>query len=216
MEVRSISAAIHSGIPSIGKMKTVYGDTEVNAVVASMVIGFVKFVNVGKTMNAEQVTETTKLLRQYFPHFNLADLKLFFEKMKMGYYGQFYDRLDGQLILSKMEEYNQERMNEFESAKSEEHNRLKREEKQVQSFHPTVIEALKKVVGEKKILQSTPKEPRTPTDAELFHRRALKQFDNLFTRFGLNIFVRALKIGNTVFTMDTFIERKVNNFINRK
>jgi len=204
-----------SNLPSIAKIRK---DDQIIAiaVVTEFINDFVEFLNVGKIMNASQIDQTSKFILQYFPHLNLADLKVFFDKMKLGHYGKFYDSVDGQLILSKLEEYNQERMNEFERAKSLEHNRFKQEEQTNQSFHPSVIEALKKAIGEKKAFKPDIKEPRTPTEAELFHKRILKQFDNLYIKFGVNIGVRALKIGNTVFTLDVFISRKVNNVIGKK
>lgn len=166
-------------------------------------------------MNASQIEQTSKFILQYFPHFNLADMKVFFDKMKLGHYGKFYDSVDGQLILSKMEEYNQERMNEFENIQVLRHKEEIRKTPIGEGYHPDVIAALKKAVGEKKIASPEPKSPRTLTDAELFMQRALKQFDNLFIKFGVNIGVRALKIGNTVLTVDVFIKHKIENVINK-
>ncbi len=213
-DYRSISQAITSKLPSIAKIKK--SDPEVaTEVLTEFITDFVEFLNVGKIMNVSQIKQTTYLIVQYFPHLNLADFKVFFEKLKLGHFGKFYDSVDGQLILSKIEEYNQERMNEFERSKTQEHNILRREENQNNSFHPTVIAALKRAVGEKPIIKVNDTPQRTPTDAEIFYQQCMRQFDNLYRKYGKEVStVRFLVFGGKRYTMDTFIERKINNVIN--
>lgn len=121
-DYRSIQQAIASNLPSIAKIRK--EDPELaQEVVMEFISAFVEFLNVGKIMNKPQIKETALFILQYFPHFNLADLKVFFDKMKLGHFGKFYDSVDGQLILSKMEEYSQDRMNEFEQIRFAKHKR---------------------------------------------------------------------------------------------
>lgn len=213
-DYRSISQAITSKLPSIAKIKK--SDPEVaNEVLTEFITDFVQFLNVGKIMNVSQIKQTTYLIIQYFPHLNLADFKVFFEKLKLGHFGKFYDSVDGQLILSKIEEYNQERMNEFERVKTHQHNIVRKEENLNTSFHPTVIEALKRAVGEKPLITIDKGPERTPTEAEKFYQRCMRQFDNLYRKYGKEVStVRFLVFSGKRYTLDTFIERKINNVIN--
>lgn len=70
----------------------------------------VKFFSVGKSMNDYQLTETAKLILKEFYYLNVDDYKLFFDRLKSGYYGQLYDRLDGNVILVHLRDYANERM----------------------------------------------------------------------------------------------------------
>ncbi len=74
-----------------------------------MVSDVTQFVNVGKTMNAAQVTETVGLIVKHYTHLKPEDFKLCFEGIKTGKYGQLYDRFDGQIILHCLNVYDQER-----------------------------------------------------------------------------------------------------------
>lgn len=181
-------------------------------VVSEFISDFVEFLNVGKIMNVNQISQTAIYIIQYFPHFNLADLKVFFDKMKIGHYGKFYDSVDGQLILSKLDEYNQERLNEFEQFRLAQHRETKRNDVGISRYHESVLKVLKHAIGEKQVFTEKNLAPRTKSDAELFYDRCLVQFDNLYRKYGKQVSsVRFLIIGDTRFTIDKFIERKVNN-----
>jgi len=213
-DYKSISQVIASNLPSIANIKKSDPDLAIEVII-EFITDLVEFLNVGKIMNIKQIDQTAEYILQYFPHFNLADLRLFFDKMKLGHYGKFYDSVDGQLVLSKMEEYNQDRMNEFEIIKL----RLDREEIKNnpigEGYHPDVILAIKNAIGVKKPFVQTPT-VRVPSDGEVFHQRCLKQFDNLFRKYGKKLSsVRFLSIGNKLITVDAFIELKINNQLSK-
>lgn len=211
---RTISQVIQSNLPSIAKIRR--QDPEVaQSVVVEFITDFVEFLNVGKIMNASQIAQTSIYLLQYFPHLNLADLRLFFDKMKLGHYGKFYDSVDGQLILSKMEEYSQERMNEHEHLRMAQHREELKSNPIGEGYHPDVIEAIKKAMGEKKIV-SKPKVERVLTPAEVFTQRCIRQFDNLFSKYGLpHKSGRFIKIGDTLMDYEKFMNRKFENATNQ-
>lgn len=210
IDFRSISQVIQSNLPSIAKIRK--QDPEIaQMVVKELVSDLVEFLNVGKIMNKEQISQTSNYILKYFPHFNLGDLKLFFDKMKLGHYGKFYDSVDGQLILSKMEEYSQDRMNEFEQLRLAKHREEIKENPIGEGYHPDVIAAIKKAIGEKKV-PKIEKVERVITPSEIFTQKCIRQFDNLFSRYGItNISGRFIKIGNTVFDLNKFLERKFAN-----
>lgn len=211
-DYRSIQQVIQSNLPSIAKIRN--QDSEVaHLVVKEFITDLVEFLNVGKIMNASQINQTSIYILKYFPHFNLADLKLFFDKMKLGHYGKFYDSVDGQLILSKMEEYSQDRMNEYEQLRLAKHREEIKENPIGEGYHPDVIAAIKKAIGEKKAPEIE-KVERIKTEGEVFTQKCIRQFDNLHSKFGVkNTSGRFLKFGITVFGFTEFLERK---FLNKK
>lgn len=204
---------IRSNLPSIAKIRK-ENQRVAHLVVQEFITDLVEFLNVGKIMNPPQINQTAIYILQYFPHFNLADLKLFFDKMKLGHYGKFYDSVDGQLILSKMEEYSQDRMNEFEQLRLAKHREEINENPIGEGYHPKVVEAIKAAMGEKKI-DAPIRIERVPTTAEVFTQRCIKQFDNLSTQFGVSGKAgRFIKIRNTVMDLNEFLNRKFKNLSN--
>lgn len=217
MVVKNTIQAIKSNLPSVGKLKSIYGDTQIKAILVDILADFVEFVNVGKTFNGSQLAQTVQMIQQYFPHLNLADLKLFFDKMKLGHYGSFYDRMDGQLILEKMDQYNQDRMNQFENIKISLDNEIKKKDPIGANYHPDVVKALKEAVGDKKPFAAK-YDVKQPSEGEVFRQRWLRQFDNLYLgnvktnrNYSFGMGVRALKIGNTILTVQEFLELKIYN-----
>ncbi|WP_326494328.1 DUF6633 family protein [Sphingobacterium sp. UT-1RO-CII-1] len=216
---RSISQAITSGQPSIAKINK-QDPVIANSVLVEFITDMVEFLNVGKIMNPPQIEQTAVYVLQYFPHLNLADLKLFFDKMKLGHYGKFYDSVDGQLILSKMEEYSQDRMNEFEQIRMRQHKDDLKNNPIGSGYHPNVVEAMRKAVGQKKPFQIDEKEKPPLSEAQMFHQRCLRQFDNLYIKYGAQLSsIRFLVFGKKRYSIETFLERKIinrENFYNQE
>src|SRR5690606_31120247 len=72
-DYRNISQVIQSNLPSIAKIRK--QDPEVaQMVVVEFVTDLVEFLNVGKTMNPDQINKTSDFILKFFPHLNLADL----------------------------------------------------------------------------------------------------------------------------------------------
>ncbi len=210
--------AINSGLPTIRKL-----GEESKIVLSAYITEFIEdalsFLNLGKTMSDVQIAQTVTYLIEDYPNVNLADLKLFFNRFKKGIYGKFFDRIDGQVIIEAFTNYNSERMDLFEQQNQRDHYKSKRDERNNVSLfvgaHPDVIKVLKSAVREKKLFAPEPPKPRVKTEAEIFHQRALRQFDNLFRKFGEQVSsVRFLVLGKERYTLDKFIERKIYNVIN--
>ena len=96
-------------MPTIGSIKKAYGDVFCQAYIETWIINFIDFVNLGKGMTAGQVMETALMILEEFYYMNLADINLVFKRAKSGYYGQLYDRIDGQIILGWFRAYAMER-----------------------------------------------------------------------------------------------------------
>ncbi|WP_310079493.1 DUF6633 family protein [Sphingobacterium sp. 2149] len=218
MQLVTHQQAINSGLPTIRKL-----GEESKIVLSAYITEFIEdalsFLNLGKTMSDVQIAQTVTYLIEDYPNVNLADLKLFFKRFKKGVYGKFFDRIDGQVIIEAFTNYNSERMDLFEQQNQRDHYKSKRDERNNVSLfvgaHPDVIKVLKSAVGEKKLFAPEPQKPRVKTEAEIFHQRALRQFDNLFRKFGEQVSsVRFLVFGKERYTLDKFIERKIYNLIN--
>ena len=60
-------------------------------------------------MTPAQLTETVGLAVKHYGHFKPEDFKLCHENVKLGKYGQLFDRIDGQVILGFYKAYDLER-----------------------------------------------------------------------------------------------------------
>ena len=163
------------------------------------------FVNLGKNMNRNQIAETIILIQKNYFSFTLLDFKLFFERMKIGYYGQFYDRLDGSVILSNLMKYEDERMMEYEVYRASQNREIKKNNSL--PFHPKVLEVMKKAAGEKKPKNPAPKQKRnTVID------KWMNQFDNLYNKYGENKGIRTLNFKGKRIDINEFLKIKMNNY----
>jgi hypothetical protein len=103
-----------TNLPTMGTVKKVYGDGFAQAYIETWIVNVSEFINIGKNMNLNQVCETAQMILDDYPYFTLADINLVFKKAKKGDFGQIYDRLDGQIILSWFLKYNMIRCSEAE------------------------------------------------------------------------------------------------------
>lgn len=106
----NVEIAIKAERPHVSAMIKKYGETDVRAVLVLMVIEHVKFFNVGKTMNENQVVETVKLIMHQYSGYKLEDFAACFNNRKLGKYGKLYDVMDGSIILQDLALYDTERM----------------------------------------------------------------------------------------------------------
>lgn len=91
----------------------------------------VEFFNVGKTMDGEQIKATSDLIAKEFYYLKFDDLKLIFNRMKTGFYGKAYDRIDGQTICLAIREYCEERSNTAETLYLEKAKEFKQAETEI-------------------------------------------------------------------------------------
>lgn len=207
--VRSVSDVLKSGMPTIGELTRSYGDGVSASVIALEIESLVKFVNVGKTMNAAQQLETARAIVLDFPSLSIADFKLFFQRLKSGVYGKMYDRVDGQIIIEALLRYSDERMEVAGDLTANQHYRAKKEEYN-QPYHPDVVTAIRaayeKAVAKKadKVRVETVKKPD-------IGQRWIRQFNNLYEKYGTGSGIRLVKIGEKVFDIPSFLNQKALN-----
>lgn len=129
LQVRSPGDHFLSESLSLRQIQTSLGEKGALTVRAllNMLIGdLVMFVNVGKSMTPDQIVKTVDLVIEEYNYFKPEDFKLCFNRAKKGQYGALYDRIDGQLILSWLGEYDNERTAEVEDIRQTQNTQLKK------------------------------------------------------------------------------------------
>lgn len=107
----SVAECLKSDSPTIGDIKRTYGNDFVQAYLEGWIVNLREFVNLRGEMSDAQANITAGMIVQEFPHVNIADINLIFKNAKMGRFGEFYGRLDGQMILSWFDKYFNDRCN---------------------------------------------------------------------------------------------------------
>lgn len=196
-------------------MEIAFGQAVPKAALVKLFEDFLNFLNLGKTMNGNQVVQTVELILDKYAHLNLLDFKLFFKKLKLGDYGKFYDRVDGSVVLDNLMHYSEDKLSQIRFNNDNSHAKNKKQEK-VTIFHPDVVEALKKAVGEKDYSKTfIPAEEKPKTQSEILIQSWTKQFDNIYSKYGVFKGIRYIKINDQLFTFEKFIERKFENYESR-
>lgn len=108
--VTTIQECLKCESKGIGAIRAQIGEESIIAAIALLLTDLVKFFNLGKTMNSYQLAETAKLILKEFYWLKIEDLRIFFERMKTGFYGQMFDRIDGQVIMIHLRDYCEERI----------------------------------------------------------------------------------------------------------
>ncbi len=90
-------------------------EAESKTVLVFLINDISEFLNIKETLNTNQILSTVDLIIEEYGYMKPEDFKLCFNQAKKGYYGQVYNRIDGQVILSWLKEYAIERVEYFEN-----------------------------------------------------------------------------------------------------
>lgn len=99
----------HSSEPAIGTIIKELGETSARAAVVYLLADALEFFNATETMSDTQAAMTVDLIIEEYPYMKTDDLKLCFKNAMKMKYGRIYNRIDGQIIMSWLREYNKER-----------------------------------------------------------------------------------------------------------
>jgi hypothetical protein len=108
-KARDLPIAVNADTPAIGLIATETGQISVISWVAGHIVGLAGFLNLGASISESQTRETAALIVEEFGNLTLSDVALIFRRAKLGAWGEFYGRLDGQMILSWCRKYFDER-----------------------------------------------------------------------------------------------------------
>jgi len=121
---KTLSDCIRSEQPALAAIRRGSDGATATAMLVVLLADFVKFFSVGKGMSDQQLLETARLILDEFYYLKPADLKIFFDRMKTGYYGETYDRMDGNVIMVNLRKYTTERIEAAESISNDLHKQL--------------------------------------------------------------------------------------------
>lgn len=96
--------------PTIAKIKNEVSLDDVRALLSIAVCEVCDFFNVGKNMNDAQIALTVDLIIEQFWYFKLEEIKYCFRRAMMR--EKLFDRLDGNIIIGWLREYDAERTEE--------------------------------------------------------------------------------------------------------
>lgn len=105
-----ISTMVASQTPTIAKIKNKISEADIRALLTIAVGEVCNFFNVGKNMNDIQVAMTVDLIIDRFWYFKLEEIKYCFRRAMMR--EKLFDRLDGNIIIGWLSEYDSERTEE--------------------------------------------------------------------------------------------------------
>jgi predicted RNA-binding protein Jag len=159
------------------------GVTAARALLVILLNDLVGFFNIGKTMSDVQIASTADLILEDFKLLKPDDFVLCFKRAKKGYYGKVYDRLDGQVIIEWLSQYECERNAEIEQFRAKEKRELEKglsnqnDEKAIPM--PDYVKELIKNISKK--------EPQTIqsnlSEQEIQERKVISRWDNQFNNF---------------------------------
>ena len=112
-KVDNVLAVIETKTPSIALINKKFGEDFTQAYIEGWIVNLRDFLNVGKKMTDQQTQETAIMIMDLYYNITIADINLIFRRAKLGQWGQIYDRMDGQIILSWFEKYFNERCRAF-------------------------------------------------------------------------------------------------------
>lgn len=168
------------------------GPNIIRALLNILLTDLVLFFNVGKSMDKKQIFETRRLIMEEYHHLKPEDFKYCFDRAKKGHFGQIYDRIDGNLILSWIAKHDIERASEVEQIRDNE-NKLLKEASKVLVVEPEEkdeiftrnFNKLKAILEENKAKREFENRTTNVTTAEvskdpvaMMYQRWIKQFDN--------------------------------------
>lgn len=101
---------VRAQTPTIAKIKNEASETDARALLYIALCEVCDFFNVGKNMNDTQIAMTADLIIEQFWYFKLEEIKFCFRRAMMR--EKLYDRLDGNIIIGWLREYDAERTEE--------------------------------------------------------------------------------------------------------
>lgn len=96
--------------PTMWEVREIYGIEVLRDWVAVMIEDLNDFCNVRDKMKSTQKDEAAHIICCEYGHLNIADIALFFLKVKSGVFGEFYGILDTVRLMSIMKKFMAERM----------------------------------------------------------------------------------------------------------
>lgn len=118
---------VRARTPTLAKIKNSASETEARALLYIALCEVCDFFNVGKNMNDTQIALTVDLILESYWYMKLEEIKFCFRRAMRNV--KLFDRLDGNIILGWLREYDNERTEEAMRISDQEASRLWNEHK---------------------------------------------------------------------------------------
>lgn len=116
----TIRDVFDSPVPSIATCRKELGEMPTKAILAMILTDTALFFNTGQNMNQDQIVQLAEMVIEDYYFLKIDDLKLCFKNAMKGRYGQIF-RIDGSIVLSWLEKYQEERFNEADNVSYKQH-----------------------------------------------------------------------------------------------
>lgn len=103
--VKTVKQALMVKAPSVGMMVRQYGDTVMEGFIEMWLINLNESINLKRPLKEHQMEECAILVLEEFRHLTIADINIIFRKAKLGEYGELYETLSIDKVLTWFREY---------------------------------------------------------------------------------------------------------------
>ena len=123
--VKSVALAISDKCDSLATIRKKVGKNISLNILRVWIVNLNDYLNISRKMNPAQIEETVDLIYDEFYYFKISDIALLMKRIKTGYYGQFYESIDGMKLMDMFYKYAQERVDGILSNSEREDRELK-------------------------------------------------------------------------------------------
>ena len=120
-KVKTIEQAMSSKAPSIGRFQNEQGRQFTEGLITFWLLYLNKVLNLNKPMSEEQINLCSSMVVEEFYMLKMSDLTLLFKRIISGQYGEFYERLSIDKILTFFRTYLDERFDLAGEASARQH-----------------------------------------------------------------------------------------------
>lgn len=107
---RDIDRVFFGKAPRIGAMIAAYGRNTAESWLEIQLNDLSEFAGCKEKLSIRQIKETAAMIVETYPHYNLTEFMLFFQRFKRCRYGRFYGAVDPMIIFQSLDEFNEERL----------------------------------------------------------------------------------------------------------
>jgi len=206
--------AMNSPNPEIAKIKKSNGMDAALAILAEIIRNGLKFFNVGKGMDAEQVLLTAGLILEDYYFLKPDDIAVVFRLAGKGRFGRIYDRIDSAIILEWVGEYCHDRFSEGANMTLKASNKPT-EQLLLESstnISPEIKEALKRLYSEFEQKKEVERVERQVGEKEKLIQGWIRQFDNIALRQGSNGAIRMINRYSQILDVSGYLNYKIEQW----
>jgi hypothetical protein len=137
LKPKTFNDVFDSPVCFLSKFREEIGEEKAISVLILILNDAIDFFNVSNSMNANQILTTAEMILDHYGWLKIDDFKLCFNMAKRGIYGQIY-RIDGNIILSWIESYINDRINKADELSYAQHASMKMNEKRYPTFQEMI------------------------------------------------------------------------------